>query len=301
MNDRPGNDGSPRFAVVIPTYNRADVVGRAVRSVLSQTVSDLELFVVVDGSTDATLDVLSTVSDPRLHVVSQANAGVSSARNAGIDASHAPLVAFLDDDDEGDPRWLELLGACFDDPDCQIACCGLQRIGPTRLVPIRMPRLDDWHDFESLFIAGTFMVRRPILESVGGYLPGLAFSENTDLGWRLGAAVRAAGGRIASVHEPLVIRHTAKSGTSVVHKAESVVKVIENNRARFDADPRRHAQWLAIAGVARARAGDFPGARRFFLQAWRARTRDLRHLGRYAVTWVQPLAHQRWDTSRTRE
>lgn len=286
--------------MVIPTYNRADVVGRCVQSVLSQAVSDLELFVVVDGSTDSTLDVLASVNDPRLHVVTQANAGVSSARNTGIEASRAPLVAFMDDDDEADPRWLELLGACFDDPECHVACCGVRRIGASRYEPIQMPRLEHWHDFETLFIGGTFMVRRPMLEKVGGFLPGLAFSENTDLGWRLADEVRGVGGRIASVREPLVIRRSALSGTSVVHKAESVVKVIENNRARFDADPRRLAQWLAIAGVARVRQGDSAGARGFFLQAWRARPRDLRHLGRYAVAWVPPLSRQRWARSRIR-
>lgn len=298
--DQTPRDSAPRFAVVIPTYNRADVVGRCVQSVLNQSVSDFELFVVVDGSTDGTLDVLAGVSDPRMHVVSQANAGVSSARNAGIEASRAPLVTFIDDDDEVEPRWLELLGACFDDPACHVACCGVRRIGKSRFPPIQMPQLQRWHDFETLFIGGTFMVRRPMLEQVGGYLPGLAFSENTDLGWRLADAVRAVGGHIAAVHEPLVVRRNALSGTSVVHKAESVVKVIENNRARFDADPRMRGQWLAIAGVARVRQGDFAGARGFFLQAWRARWRDPRHLARWAVTWVPALSRQRWARSRIR-
>lgn len=301
MSTPPLRDHLPRFAVVIPTYNRADVVNRAVQSVLGQTVGDLELVVVVDGSTDATLDVLGAVQDPRVRVVSQSNAGVSSARNAGIEASRAPLVAFMDDDDEVDPRWLELLGSCFDDPECHVACCGVRRVGPSLKGPIKMPELEPWHDFETLFIGGTFMVRRPLLESVSGFLPGLAFSENTDLGWRLADAVRAVNGRIAAVHEPLVIRYSALSGDSLVHRAESVVKVIENNRARFDADPRFRAQWLAIAGVARARESDFPGARRFFLQAWRARSRDLRHLGRYAVTWVPRLSRHRWDRSRIRK
>jgi hypothetical protein len=78
------------------------------------------------------------------------------------------------------------------------------------------------------------------------------------------------------------------------------VQVIEEHQERFDADPVMKAQWLAIAGVARARVGDAPGARRFFLQAWRTRPTELQHLRRYAITWVPSLSRQRWAAPSTR-
>lgn len=86
-------------SVVIPTYNRAAFIGEAVASVLSQTHADLECIVVDDGSLDATLSILDAVGDPRLRVLSRENGGVSAARNAGIAAASADMIALLDSDD----------------------------------------------------------------------------------------------------------------------------------------------------------------------------------------------------------
>ena len=86
-------------SVIIPTHNRADVLGRAVASVLAQTRADLELIVVDDGSTDHTARVLAGFDDPRLTGMHQENKGVSAARNRGIAASRGELVALLDSDD----------------------------------------------------------------------------------------------------------------------------------------------------------------------------------------------------------
>jgi hypothetical protein len=85
-------------SVVIPTFNRAHVLSRALDSVLSQIWEAFELIVVDDGSTDGTPGLLAGYGD-RLRVVSQANAGVSAARNAGILASRGEFIALLDSDD----------------------------------------------------------------------------------------------------------------------------------------------------------------------------------------------------------
>ena len=94
-------------SVIIPTHNRADVLGRAIASVLGQTWADFELFVVDDGSTDATPRVLAEFDDPRLTGMHQENKGVSSARNRGIAASGGRLIALLDSDDYWMPDKLE--------------------------------------------------------------------------------------------------------------------------------------------------------------------------------------------------
>ena len=93
--------------MIIPTHNRADVLGRAIASVLGQTLADFELFVVDDGSTDATPRVLAEFDDPRLTGMHQENKGVSSARNRGIAASGGRLIALLDSDDHWMPDKLE--------------------------------------------------------------------------------------------------------------------------------------------------------------------------------------------------
>lgn len=101
-------DAAPAVSVVIPTYNRAALIGRAVGSVLAQTAGDLELIVVDDGSTDNTAAVVRAVQDPRLIYLPQPqNLGVSAARNIGIRAARGEWVAFLDSDDRWRPQKLQ--------------------------------------------------------------------------------------------------------------------------------------------------------------------------------------------------
>ncbi len=97
---------TPSISVIIPTYNRAETVKRAVESVLSQTYRNFELIVVDDGSTDNTGKTLNSYA-PHLRYLHQPNRGVSAARNAGAREAAGEYVAFLDSDDEWKPEKLE--------------------------------------------------------------------------------------------------------------------------------------------------------------------------------------------------
>ncbi|HMZ01739.1 MAG TPA: glycosyltransferase family 2 protein [Burkholderiaceae bacterium] len=99
---------APLVSIVLPTYNRADVLGRAVASVLAQTFTNWELIVVDDGSTDATHGWLAGLTDRRIRVVRQANGGVSRARNTGLRLARGAYITFLDSDDEWLPHYLAL-------------------------------------------------------------------------------------------------------------------------------------------------------------------------------------------------
>ena len=98
---------SPQISVVIPTYNRAKVVRKALESVFSQTYPAAEIVVVDDGSGDETREVLASYGD-RIKAISQENGGLSAARNAGIREATSEWVAFLDDDDEYVPDRLAI-------------------------------------------------------------------------------------------------------------------------------------------------------------------------------------------------
>lgn len=90
----------PKVSVIIPTYNRADLLPRSIGSVLSQHFQDFELIVVNDGSTDETKDVLARYNDERLKVVEfEQNRGIGAARSAGVFEARGEWVSFLDSDD----------------------------------------------------------------------------------------------------------------------------------------------------------------------------------------------------------
>lgn len=96
-----------KVSVILPVHNRADVLDRAVRSVLDQEFSDLELIVIDDGSSDNSSEVAQSFKDERIRLIRlEQNSGGNAARNEGIRASSAPIIAFLDSDDRYLPNKL---------------------------------------------------------------------------------------------------------------------------------------------------------------------------------------------------
>ena len=96
------------ISVVIPTYNRAALIERAVKSVLDQSFKPLEVIVVDDGSTDNTAEIVKQINDPLVKYVYKENGGAGSARNCGVKNSLGDWIAFHDSDDVWRPHKLEI-------------------------------------------------------------------------------------------------------------------------------------------------------------------------------------------------
>jgi len=205
----------PLVSVITPTYNRADLVLRAVRSVLEQTEADLELLIIDDGSTDGTAEVLGAVDDPRVHVLAPGHVGLSRARNLGIAAAGGTWIAFLDDDNEWRPTYLERqLAAAVARPDAVAVYCPAQEV---RDETGRVLREAPWYTTEGdLFprmmrrgyprVSAT-MVRRATVLEAGGFAPDLPVAADCQLFLRVALL-----GPFARSPEPLAIRHFHAGG-----------------------------------------------------------------------------------------
>lgn len=123
---------NPIISVIIPTYNRCDLLEDAVRSVLAQTFQNFELIIVDDGSTDSTKEMLAPyLSDSRVKYVYQAHANGSRARNTGIKCASGQYLAFLDSDDIWSPEKLDRqLSAMHANPGVGVVycACGIQQL-----------------------------------------------------------------------------------------------------------------------------------------------------------------------------
>ena len=104
----------PRVSVIVPLFDKADYIGRALTSISGQTFADFEVIVVDDGSTDGGPEIVARHADSRLRLVSQQNRGPGAARNRGVEESRGLLLAFLDADDEWLPNYLEVSIAGMD-------------------------------------------------------------------------------------------------------------------------------------------------------------------------------------------
>src|SRR3982751_2147170 len=176
----------PSISVILNTYNRDALLARAVESVLAQRHDDFELVIADDGSSDRTRGVVAGFEDPRVRYVRQDNAGLSAARNLGVASSSGRYVAFLDDDDEVLPGWLEALHAKLSSAGCGVACCGAEAVEVDHTVTYSPRDLGAPFDHcVGLFYSGSFAVRRDVYDAVGGYATDLDCHHQTELALRL--------------------------------------------------------------------------------------------------------------------
>ena len=120
------NRRQPKISIVVPVYNTEAYLPACVETLLRQTHTNLELIFVDDGSTDGSGAILDAYAkkDPRVRVIRQKNGGVSSARNAGIDAATGDYIGFVDSDDTVEPTYCEaLLDAFAAHPEIGVSIC----------------------------------------------------------------------------------------------------------------------------------------------------------------------------------
>ncbi len=203
---------SPEISVIIPTYNRASRVVEAVESVLAQDMTDFELIVINDGSTDETEEKLS-VYGSRLKYYQQENAGVSAARNRGVTFSAAPLIAFLDSDDLWLPSKLQVQHTYMtENPEIHI--CQTEEIwwrNDRRVNPRKHHQKASWDIFQRslelcLVSPSAVMMRRELFQKVGYFDEELLMAEDYDLWLRV-----AVDYPVVLLAEPLVIKRGGHS------------------------------------------------------------------------------------------
>ena len=87
-----------KISIIMPVYNKEKYIKKAIESILNQTFKDWEMLIIDDGSTDDSLAVCRIFEDPRIHVISTENSGVSHARNIGVDKAQGEYLTFVDGD-----------------------------------------------------------------------------------------------------------------------------------------------------------------------------------------------------------
>ncbi len=206
---------NPAVSVVIPTFSRPTLVVRAVNSALQQTLSDLEVIVVIDGADKETEAALESIKAPRLRVLPlPKRVGGSRARNEGVQAAQGEWIAFLDDDDEWLPEKLEkqlAVARASDSSDPIVACKVLARTaGGDSVWPRKLPSepiseyllaRDSWSQGEGLLQTSTLLTTRRLLMKVG-FVDGL--KKHQDWDWLL-RVVQTPGTKIEFVSEPLAV------------------------------------------------------------------------------------------------
>lgn len=268
---------SPAFSVIIPTFNQAEFLGAAIQSVLDQTFTDLDIWVVNNLSTDHTVEVANSFGDSRVNVTDFSNQGIIGAsRNVGIKASDGEFVAFLDSDDTWRPNKLALVSAAIGaNPENDVFChsqlvlrdgmpVGITGFGPP--AKYSGPLFDYWLQRGNRLTPSSAVVRRRSLESTNGFSedPSLATVEDSDLWLRLSKTCKF-------LFLPDVLGdynlHPGGSSTNVDQHLEASLTLIDRHWADYRPEgnsltlcmAKRHQQANVHFGAARQyqRAGGF--------------------------------------------
>ena len=239
---------TPRVCVIVPVYNVAGHVAACLRSIAGQSLTDFDCIVVDDGSTDGSGDLAraAVAGDARFTVLTQANAGLSAARNAGLDRATAPLIAFVDSDDRIAPTYLERLVTTLEQTGADWVSCGIEFHpeggtpwthsaihGDWKIVPgqgVQRHDLSDWTEVVRHFpSAWNKLYRR---ERIGDlrFDPGMLYEDHAWF-WRLAAR----SDHLLRLPEPLYLSTQGRPA----HLAALL------SRHRFRLNPE-HRVWVAM-------------------------------------------------------
>lgn len=265
---RRHGSAAPIVTVVLPTYNRAPLIVRAIRSVLAQTYEDFELLVVDDGSTDGTMDEVARVRDPRVRRLRlPANRGAAAARNVGLRAARGRFLAFQDSDDEWLPSKLDrhmrvfarrdgAVGVVYSDMR-RILRDGTRRYhrSPTVAGGRLIDPSTNFYQVCKLGIQAS-VIRRECLEAVGGFNEAFPALEDLELFIRLSR-------RYAFHHLRLpLVRYYETNGLSQDMRAKVVARTLllrlyRRQLSREDVGfVRQETAALGIAGSPRTAVGE---------------------------------------------
>ena len=260
----------PLVSVVIPTWNRRQLVQEAIASVVAQTYGNFELIVVDDGSTDGTIEELRKLTDPRLRLIACPHSGVTAvSRNRGIETARGEFVAFLDSDDLWLPRKLEAqvraltqsgAGWCYGNYSLVDEDCREIPLRSGRFRPLSGNIIERLLRGETAVHVDCLLVRSELLETVGPFDPALRKREDLDFDFRLAMA-----GEAIALDEILARvrdhprRKTAGSDFAHEHTARVYRNFIsrEPNRSLRQIARKMLARHLADAAADRIAARNF--------------------------------------------
>jgi len=294
---KPPVVSAPAVSVIVPTYNRAALMRRAVASVLGQTFSDLELIVVDDASGDDTARLPDIVRDPRLRYLRQTQrGGASAARNAGIAAARGAFVAFLDSDDVWLPDKLErqvpLLAAA--PAGVALVYGGLLRLEPDRAPQYLFNDLGAIGEFDPMPAilryndnchSMTWLVRRATLAAAGGFDESLPLWEDWELMIRLAKL-----GRFMAVNEPVMVCNATPGSLTTRHqeRERALATVLAGHGEAMRRHPRTWSRNLRALARFAGDNGNRAGARRAALQSLQSYPFDAKTWGLLLLNRLRP-------------
>jgi glycosyltransferase involved in cell wall biosynthesis len=290
------------ISIIIPTYNRATLIPRAVNSVIHQTHGDWELVIVDDGSTDNTMSVVKPfLEDKRIIYHKKPNSGAAHTRNVGVDHATGSWVTFLDSDDEADPTWLEKMLHVAEKENASVVCCGVttyNKLGevtgqglPNNMGPLFSNKVARFTN------GGVFLLKKEVFVNIGGFDPQLRSGQHTELALRLIPYLNEHRLPLANVFEYLIKVHVHE-GPRIRDNYEAIylgsTYTLMKHRQLFSKYRKNHFVYLSIAAIAAMRTKRYKASSKYFFEALKNRPFKPLSWGRFLLSFVPGLRDFVW-------
>lgn len=258
------------FSIVIPFFNREKYLAKAVKSVLNQTNPNWELILVNDGSTDNSLGIARSFSDPRIRILSHSpNKGNAVARNAGWKSTHYPWVAYLDSDDWYEPDYLNrMTQAIRSNPNSVFFWTGVRFVNDWGnnqkeefWKPLKTLPSDTFFDQLRIGTNAGVCFSKQLLEETGGFEEKLRASVDREFFLRISQHFEGQGLEFTGVNCLIGTHDSVRK--SYIHQAEAYDFLIERYKTQIEKNPKRKqwwyykAMWLNLYKGDRKRASDY--------------------------------------------
>jgi glycosyltransferase involved in cell wall biosynthesis len=255
------------FSIIIPSYNRAHIITRAIQGVLDQTFQDYEIVIVDDGSKDHTKEILQEYSDNfKIKYVYQNNAGVCAARNTGAKQATGEFLVFLDSDDTVEKSWLEdFYHLVIQNKDWLFCSMKMVKLDKSEVL---VSALDPYKDGKSIGngIPGSWAIKRDVFFKVGMFDENIKFGENVELRFRLNQEELKIG--VCDNYNFTYFESLNGGSRNLKNKIDSNLYIIKKHPIYFRLNPRVLRFYLQNIAVAYAKLGIWNKARIYFWKAY---------------------------------
>lgn len=283
----------PFFSIIIPSYNRAHIIERAIEGVLVQTFQDFEIIIVDDGSTDNTEGIIKKFSnDLRIKYIFQKNAGVCAARNTGGKLAIGDYLIFLDSDDTVEMLWLQgFYNLAVEGHN--LLSCNMKLINLDKsevLVPALKPFKHN--NMIGNSIPGSWAIKKNIFIKVGLFDENMKFGENVELRFRLNQEQL----NIGIVDQYNFNYYESENGGSknLINKIDSNLYIIKKHILLFNNRPRLLRFYYQNIAVAYSKLGIWGNARIYFWKAYKVDVSKIKNLLRFIIALFPFIAKKIW-------
>lgn len=289
----------PYFSIIIPSFNRANIINSTIQSVLQQSFQDFQILIVDDGSTDNSKEIIEAyLTDPRIKYNYQNNAGVCTARNTGAQNATGDYLIFLDSDDTVEREWLKDFYDLTQENNYDIVYCNVKMIYPDgnfKLINADNPYgLVKNYGIKGTDLSGSWMIKKTMFFKVGMYDENIKFGENNEL-------------RLRFQYEKLIVGITDKynliynasingGGKNYSNKLTSLLYILDKHKEYYNRNKNSKKLFLQSAAVSAVRIGEIKKANELFRVALGENKGNFTLWIQFLISTNKYLARLKWKS-----